>query len=328
MASLTPRLDRLENNLIINGNFDFWQRGTSFVSVSGASYKADRWITTEDGGGTCTVSRDTDVPNNKSNYSLLWECTAADATLDAADAYLIEQRIEGNNFQPLLGKNISLSFYVKSNKTGPYSVSFVNQARDRSYTTEFTVDASDVWEKKTITIQHNDAGAWTTDNGVGLRVIFGLGIGSNLNTSNLNTWESGGDVRGSSTATNIQDTVGNQFRIAQVMLNEGEVAGEFSRAGKSIGEELELCHRYYYTDSLEMLFSATSNSSNVTTTAYLFREFPVIMRALPSVSWTGASEFGSGPSLRALSLNSVALIGGSTSGNAPRIQSISADAEL
>ena len=65
--SLTPRLDRLDKNYIINGNFDFWQRGTS-TSTSGV-YLADRFRTSLS-GGSYVVSRSTDVPNSNSQFSL------------------------------------------------------------------------------------------------------------------------------------------------------------------------------------------------------------------------------------------------------------------
>ena len=31
-------------NFIINGGFDFWQRGTTFTSPSSWTYSADRWL--------------------------------------------------------------------------------------------------------------------------------------------------------------------------------------------------------------------------------------------------------------------------------------------
>lgn len=37
----TPRIDRFEKNILINGNFDYWQRGTLISTIS--SFGSDRW---------------------------------------------------------------------------------------------------------------------------------------------------------------------------------------------------------------------------------------------------------------------------------------------
>jgi len=57
-------------NRIINGNFDIWQRGTSFSVTAANTYTADRWLVFFDGtGATRTISQQSftpgqiDVPN-------------------------------------------------------------------------------------------------------------------------------------------------------------------------------------------------------------------------------------------------------------------------
>lgn len=288
----TPNIDLREDyqrNYLINGNFDFWQRGASFVSPSGANYTADRWVATENGSGTATLSRSTDTPNNKSTYSFLWECTAS-AALTSNDTYIIEQRIEGYNFQSLLDRTFTVSFWVKTNKPGTYSVSFVNAGRDRAYTTEFVVTSPSTWEEKFITVTHDSAGTWDTTNGVGLRVIFGLGTGSNFSTSNLDQWESA-DVRGSANSENIQDTVGNQFFLTQAQMVEGAEALPFRRAGRSIGEELILCERYYEKSYDVDIAPGSVSASGIidrrqvdaNTTFFTGVEFRTRKRALPAV---------------------------------------------
>ena len=47
-------------NLIINGGFDVWQRGTSFSPTGSRMYTADRWSFE---GASLTISRSTDVPS-------------------------------------------------------------------------------------------------------------------------------------------------------------------------------------------------------------------------------------------------------------------------
>ena len=42
MSNLTPRSNRFEQNLIINGNIDFAQRGDTFTAMATGSFPADR----------------------------------------------------------------------------------------------------------------------------------------------------------------------------------------------------------------------------------------------------------------------------------------------
>ena len=81
-------------------------------------------------GEVYTQSRSTDVPSAQGfRYSLKLDNTTATGTLSGTNYHLIEQKIEGQNLQHLLkgtssAKKLTLSFWVKSNKTGTYIVRF------------------------------------------------------------------------------------------------------------------------------------------------------------------------------------------------------------
>ena len=62
-------------NLVINGNFDIWQRGTSFSSFNSMRLTADRWFPKyAAGSSTITATRQqftagqTEVPGNPRYY--------------------------------------------------------------------------------------------------------------------------------------------------------------------------------------------------------------------------------------------------------------------
>ena len=101
-------------NAIINGNFDQWQRGTSFASPVSGTYTADRWVLRFDGtGATRTISQQaftlgqTDVPNEP-EYFLRFDQSVAGS---GGTFNVIEQRIEG--VRKFAGKQVTLSFYAK-----------------------------------------------------------------------------------------------------------------------------------------------------------------------------------------------------------------------
>ena len=234
-------------NVVINGDFNIWQRGTSFVAIA-SGYSADRWRFGKAGTtGVIDISRSTDVPTIAQagrgfNYSLLIDCQTADSAVAAGDVAFIEQRIEGYNFLNLAQKQITISFWVKSTKTGTSYVFITNSGSDRSCVKEFTINASDTWEFKTITFSASpSAGTWNYTNGIGARIGFTLMCGSNYQTT-AGSYASG-EYYGSSNQINHYDSTSNNFKLCGIQLEEGSVATPFEK--RLPQEELEFCQRYY-----------------------------------------------------------------------------------
>jgi hypothetical protein len=247
MATLkTPEIDSREDNsrnYIINGNFDFYQRGNLFVSAANGIYTADRFKYEKSGTMVHDIAADSDVPDVFSTLALNVDCTTADASIAAGDFTVITYKVEGHDIQPLAGKTMTLSFYVKDTKTGIHCVAFKNGNQDRTYIAEYTIDVADTWEKKTITLDHNIAGTWDYTDGVGMDIMFILTAGSTFHTT-PNTWQSG-NFLSTSNQVNSCDSASNNFKLSQVQLVEGKESLPFKLAGKTIGGELSLCQRYY-----------------------------------------------------------------------------------
>ena len=88
-------------NVLINGNYDIWQRATSFTDVAGIWHYgfADRWNGHNDGADAGTFSQSTTVPNSGSKYSLL--VTGASNVTNTN----LSQRIESTNLQGIRDAN-------------------------------------------------------------------------------------------------------------------------------------------------------------------------------------------------------------------------------
>lgn len=247
-STATLRLNTLSNkNAIINGDFNIWQRGTSFTSIADSTYSADCWEYFKNGTMVHDITRSTDVPTVAQagrlfNYSFLVDCTTADASIAAGEYCDIRQKIEGYNFLPLAQKTITFSFWVKATKTGTYCVFLSNSVPDRSYIAEYTVNVTDTWEFKTVTVTASpSAGTWDYTNGVGLNIGFALATGSTFQTT-ANSWQTG-SFNGTSNQVNACDSTSNNFRICGVQLEVGSVATSFEQ--RTFQQELLLCQRYY-----------------------------------------------------------------------------------
>jgi hypothetical protein len=289
-------------NLIINGNFDFWQRGTSFAKNL---YTADRFFTSVQAAYTTTITRSTDVPTvaqSKFNSQYSWLITNGTSPgAQGASGYVqIGYKLEGYDYQALHGNTGRLQFWCKSSVAGTYSICLINSATSRSYVSTFTIGAANTWEKKTIDITFDNTGTWVFDNGIGLYIYINLCAGTSLQTSTLNTWVNGAAGQAVNTQTDWGATTGATFQLAQVALIPGNFNSAIdishARAGRTIGDELRMCQRYYNkmlgADGNGNFASYVSAITASTSTFTIWINFPTPMRAIaPTPTFSGTNRF-------------------------------------
>ena len=287
-------------NLIINGAMQVSQRGTSEASVSTTKYAnaPDRWRFVAGNGGTWTVSQSTTSPNLFKN-SYKFDCTTADSSLGAGDFLAFDQGLEGLDLQGLGwgtsdAKSITVSFHVRSNKTGTYTCELFQGAggvggSNILVSKSYTISAADTWEKKTITFSGNTAVAFTNDNSRQLTLNLWLAAGSNFTggTFSDGTYHNANNKRVASGQVNLADNTSNEWYITGVQIEVGSVATDFEH--RSFGQELALCQRYYYRWTADAIDAyAWMGMSYSTTTCFgIVQKLPVTMRATPTSSVVG-----------------------------------------
>ena len=314
-------------NIIVNGAMQVAQRGTSFtLENASAKYPVDRFFVQDvnSSSGEATVSQSTTAPTDFKN-SLKIDVTTADTSLAAGDQYKIEYRIEGQdishlNFGTSSAQTVTLSFYIRSNKTGNTSVALLNNDNDRAYVATFTIDSANTFERKEITIAGDQSGTWLDTNGIGLRLRWGS-FGSTFQTSSVNQWQANQVMSTNNSPINFFDSTDNELYLTGVQLEVGQ-ATPFEH--RSFGEELALCQRYFIED--DTVYRAYLNASGDSGSRGCNFYFPTIMRAVPSM--TAAVDAGT-VTFSSRTTNGVAMsIGGSVSGNTTFTSGYTADAEL
>jgi hypothetical protein len=238
-------------NLIINGAMQVAQRSTSVTGVTATSYNtADRWLASASSLGTWTQSVETDAPTGSGfRKSVKMLCTTADASPAASDLLLFNQQIEGQNLQHIAkgtssAKQLTVSFWVKSNVTGTYIVYLYDNDNNREVSASYTISASATWEKKTITFPADTTGAFDNDNGASLQLGFWLAVGSDRSSGTLNTsWNNAVAANRAAGQTNVAAATNNYWQITGVQLEVGSTATEFEF--KPYDYQLKECYRYY-----------------------------------------------------------------------------------
>jgi len=238
-------------NIIINGDMSIAQRGTSTASITGDGYQTvDRFKTLISSAGTWTQSQSTDVPTGQGfAKSLKMDCTTADSSLSAADSVRFQQLFEGQNLQYLKkgtssAESLTLSFWVKSNKTGTYAIYLYDQDNARSISKTYTISSASTWEKKTITFAGDTTGAFDNDNALSLQLNFVLAAGTNWTSGTLNTsWNSWTQANSAVGQVNLADDTANEWYITGVQLEAGTAASDFEFLPVDVN--LNRCLRYY-----------------------------------------------------------------------------------
>ena len=270
-------------NKIINGAMVIWQRGTA--ATADAQYSVDRWRFVKINDATESVSQSTDAPAGFIN-SLRNTISTGDATIAAGQYSGLEQSIEGLNVADLAwgtanAQPVTLSFWVRSSVTGQYTGNLRNNDSSRRCPFNYTINAANTWEYKTVSVVGDITGTWLTNNGIGVTVTLYAALGSNFLSGSPGVWGGG---FGCGTPVNGIASNGNIFAITGVQLEEGTAASPFEN--RLYGTELALCQRYCYVSigANSLVAGAAQASDNV----YMKYILPAPMRATPSISFTAS----------------------------------------
>ena len=290
---------RIVTPIIINGDMSVAQRGTSATGLTNGSsgfHTVDRFRYSEAGAPSSqiTMTQDTNVPTGQGFVTAMkFDVTTAQGSMSAADRVTFDQKIEAQNLQLLKygtsnAEKLTLCFWVKATKTGTYVVWIYSPDGTRSVAKQYTVSASDTWEKKTINIPADTGGTINNDNGEGFRVSWFIAAGSNFTSGTLaSSWESHTAANTAVGQVNATDSTSNNWHITGIQLEVGEfdlnTIPAFSF--ESIDDNLRRCCRYFQDYASFKLWTTALDGNTTTRLGGVFA-FNTTMRAAPSVSKT------------------------------------------
>ena len=238
-------------NIIINGDMSLAQRATSASSITSGGYHAcDRWKEDMTSAGTWTISQSTTVPTGQGfATSLKMDCTTANGSLSANSELMVQQRLEGQMLQYLKkgtsdAVSTTLSFWVRSNKTGTYICELQDVDNTRQISKSYTISSANTWEKKTITFPGDTTGALDNNNARSLDCSFYLAAGSDLSSGTLSTtWTAKTDANRAVGQVNLADSTSNEWYVTGVQLEAGTSASDFEFLPVDVNTTR--CFRYY-----------------------------------------------------------------------------------
>jgi hypothetical protein len=248
-------------NAIINGDFNIWQRGTSFTSVNG-NYSADRFISSTN--KTVTISRQSftagtaPVSGYESTYFLRMAQSAS------GSFYALQQRVE--DVRVFAGQTVTLSFWAKANATVANKAGIVQNfgsggsASVDNYSSSFNITTS--WARYTYTVTLGSMSGKT------------IGTNSYLMVQPILT----------------ENSTAHDIDLWGVQLEIGSTATTFQTATGTLAGELGLCQRY-----LPSIYGGSYAGYAYATNSILYAiPFPVKARVAPTGitvtgTWTGYS---------------------------------------
>ena len=259
------------SNPVINGAFDVWQRGTSFVpsTTGGTSYTADRWSAYRNATGSTvnrqTVSDSTNLPNIQ--YAIRVQ---RDSGNSSTQGILLGNPFEIANSIPFAGKTVTLSFYARaganysaassalavvvlqgtgSSETNPLFSGYTGQSAVLNTTSTLTT----TWQR----FSHTFSFATTATQFMPYFQTTPVG------TASTNDW----------------------FELTGVQIDVGSVALPFRRSANTLQGELAACQRYYWrttaTANSYQLFTGFGSALSVNS-AIVTLPVPTKMRTSPS----------------------------------------------
>jgi len=258
-------------NLVINGAMQVAQRGTSYADPQ--NYTLDRWKTLRYAAANYTVSQ-----QDTGGLSGFTKCTRVQRNAGDTQntAIALNQPVEQKNCNSLIGKTVTLSFWVRVGAN--FSTTPTNFLSSIAYTTNAT-----------------DIGMFYdnfTSNGTSLAQQMPTSTSWSYVTMSATIPSSAKQVGVSFLGTSWSGTAGanDYYEITGVQLEVGDTATPFEH--RSYGQELALCQRYYYKFGDGTYFKG----NYVLSSGNGLREFtfthPTTMRSTPTIINSGTSWSG------------------------------------
>lgn len=250
-------------NGVLNSGMQVAQRGTTFTSITSATYTLDRWQGFRGAGAAYNVSQQ--ATNDTTNLPFITSCARVGRPSGntSTQAVFYVQTFESVNSRPYAGRTVTLSFYARaganfsatSNLLGCELVT--GTGTDQNVLTGFTGGASAFSQNNTLTT------TWQRFTVTG--AVTGASTQLGLNFYYTPTGTAGAN---------------DYFEVTGVQLEVGNQASPYAPATPTYATELAVCQRYYQTYNG---FTAFGDS----TTALLGTiGFPQ-MRTAPSVAAGG-----------------------------------------
>jgi hypothetical protein len=266
-------------NKIINGDFNIWQRGTTFNSIANGAYCTDRFLTIVAGtGASMNITRQAfsaGAPfSTNTNYSVEPNFFLQVATTSGADAgslLVVSQRIEDR--RTLAGNTVTVSFWAKATSGTPKIGVNMEQGNIGRLTGQ-AVTISTTWNRYSVNFTlPATTSTSSTDNWVSAELFFSAG----------------------STFNSISGSIGLQsatFQVWGLQVEQGNVATAFQTATGTLQGELAAAMRYFYRISSQSTGHRIGNGFNSSTTRSIVPlYFPVAFRGSPSVTASNVTDF-------------------------------------
>jgi hypothetical protein len=237
-------------NLIINGGFDVWQRGTSFTANN--VYTADRWWFVTDGVGTATVTQQA-ISSQGLGFT---NCLRAERSA-GTNRWVVGTNLETVALNKLKGKTVTLSFYARKGSALTSNLSVAFETKNTEARFGSAVDTG------TVTVSNSSMNTLTFTRFTGtLNVPVG-------------TSAVGFALEFSATQAGAANAF---FEIAGVQVEAGAVATLFEF--EDIGTTLARCQRYFQN----LVAYDARGGAWATTAGYMSKNLPVTMRTQPSAT--------------------------------------------
>jgi hypothetical protein len=253
-------------NLVINGSYDFWQRGTSVAQTAGEVFSADRWFSFRDTYATgATISRQT----SGVNFTQYGGRVQRDSGNSSTTKIHLCTTFETQSSIGYAGQTITFSFYAKAGAnysggalTGRLNYGTGTDQRVTAFTGAATV--LDVSATLTTSYQRFQGTATVNASATELGILF---IWTPTGTAGANDW----------------------VEITGVQIEVGSVATTLRKAGGTLQGELAACQRYF------QVIGGTASGFPIVT-GYVSASsqslrwpisFPVQMRTAPTATKNG-----------------------------------------